>query len=54
MIPGLRLLRRTVTLGLCAVAFLAGVKIGGSGQAEACAGAGGSWDARGFCAAVAP
>lgn len=54
MIPGLGLLRRGVTLVLIAAAFVAGLKLGTSGQAEACRDAGGSWDLRGFCAGVLP
>ncbi len=49
MIPGLGLIRRTVTLALIAAAFWAGVRFGASGQPVACRNAGGSWDARGFC-----
>lgn len=53
MIPGLGLVRRTVTLALCGAAFLAGVKFAQSGQAGACQDAGGAWDDRGFCAGAA-
>ncbi len=52
MIPGLGLVRRGVTLVLIAAAFVAGLKLGASGQAEACADAGGAWDTRGFCTGV--
>ncbi len=54
MIPGLGLVRRTVTLALCGAAFMAGVKFGQSGQASACLAAGGAWDSRGFCAGATP
>lgn len=49
MIPGLGLLRRTVTLALCGAAFWAGLTLARSGQADACVDAGGTWDNRGFC-----
>jgi len=54
MIPGLGLIRRGLTVALCAAAFAAGLKLGASGQADACRTAGGVWDARGFCAGAAP
>lgn len=54
LIPGLGLVRRTVTLALIAAAFGAGVKLGKSGQADACLDAGGKWDARGFCTGAPP
>ncbi len=54
MIPGLGLIRRTVTLALCGAAFLAGMKFAQSGQADACLDAGGAWDARGFCVGAGP
>jgi len=58
MIPGLGLIRRTITLALCAAAFWAGVQMEraglGSDQAAACREAGGSWDKRGFCSGEAP
>jgi hypothetical protein len=54
MIPGLGLIRRTVTLALCGAAFLAGMKFAQSGQAGACLDAGGAWDTRGFCQGGAP
>ncbi len=53
-IPGLGLLRRTITLALCGAAFWGGVRFAQSGQADACLGAGGAWDARGFCEGAAP
>ncbi|MEZ5798751.1 MAG: hypothetical protein R3D63_15480 [Paracoccaceae bacterium] len=49
MIPGLGLVRRSVTLALCGAAFWAGLRVGQAGQADACHDAGGAWDARGFC-----
>ncbi|WP_225026821.1 hypothetical protein [Xinfangfangia pollutisoli] len=54
MIPGLGLLRRTVTLALCGAAFWAGFRLAESGQPGACRSAGGAWDARGFCTGAAP
>jgi len=54
MIPGLGLLRRTITLALLVAAFWAGVRLGTSGQSDACIDEGGSWDARGFCLAPRP
>lgn len=54
MVPGLGLVRRTITLALCGAAFWAGLKIGQAGQADACLDAGGAWDRRGFCSGVAP
>lgn len=54
MIPGLGLVRRTMTLALCGAAFWAGMTVARSGQAEACRDAGGAWDSRGFCAGAAP
>jgi hypothetical protein len=54
MLPGLGLLRRGVTLILLLAAFLAGLKLGQSGQADACLDAGGVWDQRGFCNGASP
>jgi hypothetical protein len=54
MIPGLGLIRRTVTLALCGAAFWAGVEFAQAGQAGACRDAGGAWDARGFCVGAGP
>jgi hypothetical protein len=54
MLPGLGLLRRGVTLALCGAAFWAGLQLGKAGQADACAAAGGTWDARGFCRGAGP
>jgi hypothetical protein len=49
MIPGLGLVRRSITLALCGVAFWAGVNFSRMQQANACLDAGGSIDPRGFC-----
>ncbi len=49
MIPGLGLVRRTITLALCGAAFVAGMKLAQAGQDGACRDAGGVWDQRGFC-----
>ncbi|WP_164681961.1 hypothetical protein [Pseudogemmobacter blasticus] len=49
MIPGLGLVRRTITLALLVAAFWAGVRLGTSGQQDACLDAGGTWDTRGYC-----
>ena len=54
MIPGLGLVRRGVTLVLLGAAFVAGLKYGQSGQADACHAAGGVWDGRGFCTGARP
>jgi len=54
MIPGLGLVRRTITLALCGAAFWAGLKLGQAGQADACLDAGGAWDRRGFCTGATP
>jgi hypothetical protein len=54
MIPGLGLIRRSITLVLCGAAFWAGVKFARMQQADACLDAGGSFDARGFCSEEAP
>ncbi|MES2144023.1 MAG: hypothetical protein V4516_06605 [Pseudomonadota bacterium] len=49
MIPGLGIFRRTITLVLCAGSFWAGTQFVRLGQVDACLGAGGSWNARGYC-----
>ncbi|MCU0898889.1 MAG: hypothetical protein MUC82_00165 [Cypionkella sp.] len=49
MIPGLGLLRRSITLALCGAAFWAGVNFSRMQQAEACLDAGGSLGAQGIC-----
>jgi hypothetical protein len=54
MIPGLGLIRRSITIVLCGAAFWAGVKFAQTGQAQACLAAGGTYDARGFCSNEAP
>ena len=54
MIPGLGLVRRGVTLVLLGAAFVAGLKLGQAGQADACLDAGGAWDRRGFCSGERP
>ena len=54
MLPGLGLVRRTVTLLLCGSAFWAGLQWGEGGQADACRDAGGAWDPRGFCSGERP
>jgi hypothetical protein len=54
VLPGLGVLRRGVTLILLATAFLAGLKLGQSGQVDACLDAGGAWDQRGFCNGASP
>lgn len=54
MIPGLGLVRRTITLVLCGAAFWAGLRMGQGGQADACRDAGGAWDQRGFCSGERP
>jgi hypothetical protein len=43
------LIRRSITIALCGASFWAGVKFAESGQADACLGAGGRIDLRGFC-----
>lgn len=54
MIPGLGLVRRSITLALCGAAFWAGMEFAGIRQADACLDAGGAVDARGFCSMGAP
>jgi len=54
IIPGLGLIRRSITIALCAASFWAGVQFAGSTQAGACAAAGGQFDPRGFCTNAAP
>jgi hypothetical protein len=54
MIPGLGLLRRTVTLALCAGSFGAGMQFAVWSQENACTDVGGVWDTRGFCEGAQP
>jgi hypothetical protein len=54
MIPGLGLLRRTVTLALCAGSFGAGMQFAVWSQQGACTDVGGTWNARGFCQGAQP
>ncbi|CAN1557303.1 hypothetical protein MCELHM10_02459 [Paracoccaceae bacterium] len=54
MLPGLGILRRGVTLVLLGAAFMAGLKLGQSGQVQACLDAEGTWDRRGFCNGALP
>ncbi|MDP3262621.1 MAG: hypothetical protein Q8M59_06605 [Tabrizicola sp.] len=49
MIPGLGLVRRTVTLALCAGSFWAGIQFARLGDASACTNAGGAINDRGIC-----
>lgn len=49
MIPGLGLVRRTITLALCAGSFWAGVQFARLGDVSACTDAGGTINARGVC-----
>lgn len=54
MIPGRGLVRRGLTLLMLGAAFLGGLKLGQSGQADACRDAGGILDPRGFCSEAEP
>jgi hypothetical protein len=54
MIPGLGLLRRAITLTLCAGSFWAGMQFVRLGQADACLDAGGVMSDRGICIGGAP
>ncbi|WP_168219725.1 hypothetical protein [Pseudotabrizicola formosa] len=49
MIPGLGLVRRSITLALCGAAFWAGMNVSRIQSQTACLDAGGSFDPRGFC-----
>jgi small subunit ribosomal protein S16 len=49
LIPGLGLVRRSITIALCGASFWAGVKFAESGQVAACLGAGGQIDPHGVC-----
>lgn len=49
MIPGLGLLRRTITLALCTASFGAGMQFAVWSQVNACADVGGVWNAKGYC-----
>jgi hypothetical protein len=49
MIPGLGLLRRTVTLALCAGSFGAGMQFAVWSQVDKCLDSGGRWNDRGYC-----
>ncbi len=48
-LPGFGLIRRAMTLALCAAAFWAGQQFADLNQRDRCRDAGGRWDARGFC-----
>lgn len=49
MIPGLGLVRRSITLALCGAAFWAGMNFSRIQSQMACLDAGGTSDPRGFC-----
>ncbi len=49
MIPGLGLLRRAITLALCAGSFAAGMKFAQAAQVERCLDHGGRWNDGGYC-----
>jgi hypothetical protein len=49
LIPGLGLVRRSITIALCGASFWAGVRFAELQQADACLDAGGQIDARGLC-----
>lgn len=54
MIPGLGLVRRSITAALCGAAFWAGMQFAEVRQASACLDSGGAYDSRGFCSAEVP
>jgi hypothetical protein len=54
MIPGLGLVRRTITLALCAGSFGAGMQFAQWGQVDKCLDAGGAWHERGYCEGGVP
>ncbi len=54
MIPGLGLLRRTITLALCSGAFWAGMQVKEMSLASACRTANGTMNANSVCTGVAP
>jgi hypothetical protein len=54
MIPGLGLVRKTITLALCTGSFWAGMQFAAWSQVNTCLGAGGSWNAAGYCEGAAP
>ncbi len=54
MIPGLGLVRRAVTLALCAGAFGAGMQFAQLMQADKCLDHGGRWNDSGYCEGARP
>ena len=54
MLPGLGVLRRGLVFLMLGAAFVAGLKLGQSGQPDACHDAGGTWDPLGFCDGALP
>jgi hypothetical protein len=54
LIPGLGMVRRAITLGLCAASFWGGVQFAEWSQSGVCRNDGGRWNAAGYCEKVAP
>ncbi|MGL5010433.1 MAG: hypothetical protein ACRC6I_11160 [Paracoccaceae bacterium] len=54
MIPGLGMMRRAITLALCAGAFGAGMQFAQWSQVDACRDHGGKWNDRGYCEGALP
>lgn len=54
LLPGFRLVRRAVTVALCAASFWVGMQYGLGQQANACKDAGGVVTPTGYCKGSAP
>jgi hypothetical protein len=54
LIPGLGMVRRAITLGLCGASFWGGVQFAQWSQSGVCRNDGGRWNAAGYCEKVAP
>ena len=54
MIPGLGMVRRTITLALCAGAFGAGMQFAQASQIDRCLDHGGRWNDARYCEGAGP